>query len=89
MAVFTAAKPSADQPTLGSTRNGIGGYTVYRIDAVVPGRPQSIPLEDRDVGRVELVDRYGVGDFVGFVQSLRADADVVINDDLLAADDLL
>ena len=31
------------------------------------------------------MDRYGVGDFVAFVQALRANAEVIISDDVLAA----
>ncbi len=85
VAIFTAMKPVQGKPTLGSTRNGEGGYTVYSLDAVVPGRPESIPLADRDAGRTQLVDQYGIGDFVGFVQALRANAEVIINEDALAA----
>lgn len=88
VAIFTALKPSMDNPTLGSTRNDTGGYTVYSLDAVIPGRPESIPLADRDAGRVQLVDQYGIGDFVGFVQALRANAEVIISEDALAAQDL-
>jgi len=87
VAVFTALKPTQDKPTIGSTRNGEGGYTVFSLDAVIPGRPEAIPLADRDAGKVQLVDRYGVGDFVAFVQALRANAEVIISDDVLVAQD--
>jgi hypothetical protein len=86
--IFTAAKPTDDNPTLGSTRNGVGGYTVYSLDAVIPGRPESIPLADRDRGRLELVDQAGVSDFIAFVQALREKAEVTVNEDALAAQDL-
>lgn len=88
VAVFTALKPTQDKRTTGSTRNGEGGFTVYSLDAVVPGRPEAIPLADRDAGKLQLADKSGIGDFVAFVQALRADADVVINQDVLAAQDL-
>lgn len=88
VAVFAAIKPTQDNPTVGSTRNAAGGYTVYSLDAVIPGQPQSIPLADRDAGKNQLVDQYGVGDFIAFVQALRADAEVIINEDALAAQDL-
>lgn len=87
VAVFTALKPTQGNPTLGSTRNTTGGHTVFSLDAVIPGRPQSIPLADRDAGKEQLVDQYGIGDFVAFVQALRADAEVIINKDALAAQD--
>ena len=86
--IFTAVKPTDDNPTLGSTRNDAGGYTVYSLDAVIPGRPESIPLVDRDRGRLELVDQTGVGDFIAFVQVLREKAEVIVNEDALAAQDL-
>ncbi len=86
--VFTAIKPMQGKPTLGSARNEAGGYTVYSLDAVIPGAPESIPLAERDAGRTQLVDQYGVGDFVAFVQELRANAEVIINEDALAAQDL-
>jgi hypothetical protein len=81
-------KPTQGNPTLGSTRNDAGGYTVFSLDAVIPGRPESIPLADRDAGKEQLVDQYGVGDFVAFVQALRANAEVIISEDTLAAQDL-
>lgn len=85
VAVFTALKPTQDNPTVGSTRNSVGGYTVFSIDAVVPGQPQNIPLAERDAGKNQLVDQYGIGDFIAFTQALRADAEVIINEDVLAA----
>ena len=88
VAVFTALKPAQDKPTTGSTRNQAGGFTVFSLDAVIPGRPESIPLADRDAGRLQLADQSGIGDFVAFVQALRADAEIGINQDVLAAQDL-
>ena len=87
VAIFTAIKPTQDNPTVGSTRNDAGDYVVYTLDAVIPGRPESIPQADRDAGRDQLVNQYGVGDFVAFVQALRANAEVIINQDALAAQD--
>jgi peptidyl-prolyl cis-trans isomerase D len=88
VAIFTAIKPTQDNPTLGSTRNDAGGYTVYSLDAVIPGQPQSIPQAERDAGKEQLVGQYGVGDYRAFELALRADAEVIINEDVLAAQDL-
>ena len=88
-AVFTAVKPTQDAPTLGSSRTEAGGVVVYSVDAVIPGRPEAIPLAERDAGKLQLADQSGIGDFVAFVQALRASADVAINKDVLAAQDLL
>jgi len=89
VAVFTALKPAQDAPTTGSTRNGVGGYVVYSLEAVVPGSPEALPVEQRDAGKAQLTDQAGVGDFIAFVQALREDAEVIINDDILAGQDLL
>lgn len=88
VAVFTALKPTEGKPTTGSTRNSDGGFTVFSLDAVIPGRPEAIPLAERDAGKLQLADQSGISDFVAFVQALRANADVVINEDVLAAQDL-
>jgi len=88
VAVFTALKPTQGNPTTGSTRNQSGGVTVFTLDAVIPGRPEAIPLADRDEGRRQIADQSGTGDFVAFVQALRASADIAINQDVLAAQDL-
>ncbi len=87
-AVFTAIKPAQDAPTTGKSLSETGGYVVYSVEAVIPGRPESIPLAERDAGKLQLVDQSGVSDFVAFVQALRARADVAINQDVLAAQDL-
>ena len=87
--VFTAPKPTQGSPTFGSSRTQDGGFAVYSIDAVVPGRPETIPLAERDSGKLQLADQSGMGDFVAFVQALRANAEVIINEDVLAAQDLL
>ena len=88
VAVFTALKPTQGNPTLGSTPNDTGGYSVYSLGAVIPGQPQSIPLADRDAGKNQLVNQYGVGDYRAFEQALRVNAEVIINQDVLAAQDL-
>ena len=89
VAVFTAVKPTQDSPTTGSTRNAAGGYTVYSLDAVIPGRPEILPQDQRDAGKLQLTDQTGIGDFVAFIMALRENAEVVINEDVLAGDDLL
>ena len=55
----------------------------------MPGRPESIPLADRDAGKLQLVQEAGMADYLAFVQALYERADVVISQDALAAQDLL
>jgi len=86
--VFAAGKPTAESPVMGRVRTLDGGYSVYSLDAVLPGRPESIPLADRDQGKLMLAQQSGIGDFQAFVRSLHENAEIDINNDLLAADDV-
>ena len=85
--VFAAGKPSTDAPILGRVQTLDGGYSIYSLDAVLPGRPESIPLAERDQGKLMLAQESGIGDFQALVKSLYDNADIVINDDVLAASD--
>jgi peptidyl-prolyl cis-trans isomerase D len=87
--VFAAPKPAQDSPITGRVRGLDGAYTVYSLEAVLPGRPESIPLEQRDAGKAELAQESGVGDYLAFLQSLYNEAEVVINQDALEEQELL
>ena len=86
--VFAAGKPTAEAPITGRVRTLDGSYSVYSLDAVLPGRPESIPLAERDEGKLMLAQQSGMGDFQAFVKVLEANAEIIINDDVVAADDL-
>jgi peptidyl-prolyl cis-trans isomerase D len=87
--VFAAPKPSEDSPVTGRVRGLDGTHTVYSLEAVLPGRPESIPLAQRDAGKAQLAQESGIGDYIAFLQSLYNDAEVVINQDALQEQDLL
>ncbi len=86
--VFIAKKPMQGAPTRGSVVDGMGGITVYSLEAVLPGRPESIPLADRDAGKLELATQAGTSEFIAFIEALYSRADIVISEDALAAQDL-
>lgn len=86
--VFAAGKPDGETPLTGRVRSLEGGYSVYTLDAVLPGRPESIPVAERDERKLFLAQQSGYGDLSAFMQSMYNEADIVINDDLLAADNL-
>jgi peptidyl-prolyl cis-trans isomerase D len=86
--VFTAAKPGQGAPTRGSAGNASGGITVFSLEAVLPGRPESIPLADRDAGKLELAQQAGTSEFVAFIEALYDQADIVVSEDALASQDL-
>jgi peptidyl-prolyl cis-trans isomerase D len=86
--VFMAKKPTLSGPVTGSVTNTLGGITVYSVDAVLAGRPESIPLADRDAGKLELAQQAGSSDYLAFVQALYDKADIVISKDALAEQEL-
>lgn len=81
--VFTATKPEDGKPVRGKVAMPDGGYTVFSLDAVLPGRPESIPVSDRDAGKRQLVQEEGLSDFRAVVQAMYEKADVVISKDAL------
>ena len=87
--IFSSQKPTQDAPMYGQVADRNGGQTVYSLEAVLPGRPESIPLADRDSGKSQLALQAGGADYLAFVESLYQNADVVINQDVVAASDLL
>ena len=58
------------------------------MSAVIPGRPESIPLAERDAAKIALARQSGMEDYNAFVSQLEQDAAVVISDDALARQDL-
>ena len=88
IAVFNARKPTPDKPTTGTAISRAGAYAVYSVSAVIPGRPETIPLAERDAAKVALAQQSGIEDYNAFVSQLEQDAAVVISDDALARQDL-
>lgn len=88
IAVFNAGKPTPDKPTTGTAISRTGEYAVYSVSAVIPGRPETIPLAERDAAKIALAQQSGVQDYNAFVSQLEQDAAVVISDDALARQDL-
>ncbi len=88
VAVFNARKPTLDKPTTGTAISRTGTYAVYSVSAVIPGRPESIPLAERDAAKIALAQQSGIEDYNAFVSQLEQDAAVVISDDALARQDL-
>ena len=87
--VFAAPKPTEERPTVDKVRNQSGGYTVFSVDAVLPGRPESIPLEERDSGKLLLAQQSGISDYAAFVEALVENADIVIDEEVIVGEGLL
>ena len=89
VAAFTSPKPSETVKVVDYLRNRDGGYTIFTVDAVLPGQPESIPTEQRDFAKLQLAQESGMNDFNAFVEELVATADVEIDDELVAGEGLL
>jgi peptidyl-prolyl cis-trans isomerase D len=84
-AIFRADKPAEGKTTVGNTVSGDGNYAVFRIAAVIPGRPESIPLEQRDAEKIRLTSEAGAQDYTALVLELERQAEIVLADEALAA----
>jgi peptidyl-prolyl cis-trans isomerase D len=83
-AIFRAEKPTEGRAVVGNTVSEDGNYAVYSVAAVMPGRPESIPLEQRDAEKERLTQQAGAADYTAVVLDLERQADIVIADDALA-----
>lgn len=86
--VFAAAKPEQGAPVTGSARTTDGSIAIYSLASVLPGRPESIPLAQRDAGKLALAQDSGSNDFGAFIRSMYDEAEIQINEDVLAAEDM-
>ena len=56
---------------------------------MIPGRPETIPLAERDQRKEELQNAAGASDYIAFVNELTRKASIERNDDALAEPDFL
>jgi peptidyl-prolyl cis-trans isomerase D len=86
-AVFRSKKPVDSQPRVGAAITATGDYAVFILSAVARGRPESIPLADRDSRKQELAEQSGSADFTAFLSELEQRATIVRNDTVLQSED--
>ncbi len=77
-AVFTTPKPHAGGPVFSSAALSSGGFAVYQVVEVVPGRPEDLPREQRDANKDELANRAGQTQAAALVAELREQAEVKV-----------
>ena len=88
-AIFRAKKPTPGLSRLGSVTTTEGNYAVFTVNAVFPGRPEAIPLADRDQRKEELQNAAGAADYIAFLNQLTRNADIERNEDALDEQDFL
>lgn len=86
-AIFLTKKPSVGNARLGSAISSVGDYVVFMVKGVVPGRPEAIPLAERDQRKEALQNSAGAADYNAFVNQLIRTTNIERNDDALAQQD--
>jgi peptidyl-prolyl cis-trans isomerase D len=87
-AIYRSKKPLAGSPRVGTAVTENGDYAVFSIDAVAPGRPESVPLADRDARKNALAGQSGGADYAAFILQLERDADIVRSESALAEENV-
>jgi hypothetical protein len=59
------------------------------VNAVMPGRPESIPLTERDARKENLQAQAGAADLNAFVSELERRADIERNEDAFSEQEFL
>lgn len=87
-AVFRMKKPRPGKPRLDTVQTTSGDQAVIAVTGYAPGRPEAIPVAQRDEGKRRLAAQNGQSDYVAFVMELERNADVVRNRDAIAQQNL-
>lgn len=82
-AVFRMQKPEDGAPRVGSAQTSTGDQAVFALTGYSPGRPEAMPVAQRDEGKRQLARQTGQSDYIALVMELERRADVVRNSDVL------
>ena len=85
--IFRARKPAPGNARIDSSMTTTGDYAVFMITAVIPGRPEAIPLADRDARKDDLEAKSGAADFSAYVTELGQRASIERSDEALQQQD--
>ncbi len=77
-AVFRAPKPVDGSPVIRGQQMANGDYAVFRLDKVVPGKPESIPRDIRDQRKKILAQQTGAAEATAIAIDLRRQAKVIV-----------
>lgn len=88
-AIFRARKPLPDNVRIEETMSSKGDYAVFMIKEVLPGRPEAIPLADRDARKEQLQSNAGAADFTAYVNELESRANIERSEEALERQDFI
>lgn len=80
--IFRAPQPDGDDPTVGGLALNDGDYAVYLLSGVREGDYAALSDTDLETRRQQIARTRGTSEFSAYVEVLRADASVKVNDDL-------
>lgn len=87
-AVFRMKKPRPGEPRIDTVQTTAGDQAVFAVTGYAPGRPEAMPVAQRDEGKLRLAAQTGQSDYIAFVLELERNADVVRNREALAQQSL-
>lgn len=88
-AVFRAPAPAEDSAYIDGLPTSDGGFAIFLLSAVQPGRPEALPRAQRDQRKAQLAQQMGNASLVALVQDLRRAAEVVISPNIFEDSDSL
>ncbi|MBT8079546.1 MAG: SurA N-terminal domain-containing protein [Gammaproteobacteria bacterium] len=83
-AVFAVKKPTGSTPRVGTAVTQTGDHAVFVVTAAAPGRPEAIPLAERDARKNDLAQDSGIADLNAFLFELERNADITKSESALA-----
>ena len=83
-AIFQVRKPNAETPSVGIIITQAGNYSVFTVSSYAPGRPEAIPLAERDAGKIRLSTQSGSADYAALMADLERNAVITKSEDALA-----
>ena len=88
-AAFAIKKPASGSRRVGTAMTQTGDPVVFVVTATAPGRPESIPLAERDSRKNDLARDSGAADLNAFVRQLEAGAEIVRSESAFAEPEFL
>lgn len=76
--IFRTPRPRGDNAVFGSTGLPDGSFAIFRVEEVIPARPEDVPRDQRDARKNILARQAGVADVTALAIDLRNAASVVI-----------
>ncbi len=88
-AIFRAPRPKEGAAVIDGVALADGRFGIFRVDEVVPGKPEDIPQEQRDARKSILARQASIAEVGALVMELRNSAKVLVSPGLFDQTDTL